>query len=183
MGKYTLSGDNKILIRYEGEEKIVNIPECIMQIGEHAFENCIQLEEIVIPSNIKNIKEFAFSGCKNLKRVKLHDDISFENNVFYDCPSLLHDIVCNHKLIRVPMSYVWEYVVAKDIDTIVGGAFQGCNEITNVSVYPELKAIGNIKFDELISFQIGYNVAIVKKNKKYGAVSLDGEETVSTIYD
>ena len=183
MGKYTLSEDNKILIRYEGEEKKVNIPECIMQIGEHAFENCIQLEEIIIPSNIKIIEEFAFSGCKNLKRVKLHDDISFENNVFYDCPSLLHDIVCNHKLIRVPMSYVWEYVVAKDINTIVGGAFQGCNGITNVLVYPKLKAIGSIKFDELISIQIGHNVAIAKKNEKYGAISLDGEDIVPAIYD
>ena len=47
----------------------------VLQIGSHAFENCVSLEIFVAGSSLENIKEFAFNGCLALNKVELNEGL------------------------------------------------------------------------------------------------------------
>lgn len=78
------------------------IPNDIQTIGEHAFDDCIDLISIDIPHSVKNINEFAFYKCRNLSSVTLHNGISniraraFENTNLKSIyiPESIQEIQC-----------------------------------------------------------------------------------------
>jgi len=51
----------------------VILPAGLMQIGEHAFEECTNLLEINIPGTVKSISPFSFSYCFKLTNVILNE--------------------------------------------------------------------------------------------------------------
>ena len=48
-----------------------HLEEGIKEIGEHAFENCSNLESVYLPSTITSVGDYAFAGCYNLERADL----------------------------------------------------------------------------------------------------------------
>ena len=60
----------KILSKYQGSDRIVNIPEDIDLISLRAFENA-DIEAVVFPQNVSTISDFAFCGCRNLTRIEI----------------------------------------------------------------------------------------------------------------
>lgn len=63
-----------VLRSYKGEEKVVFVPDGIQVIGDSAFEENGNLEEVILPKSVKSIRDSAFSRCVNLKRVRWADD-------------------------------------------------------------------------------------------------------------
>ncbi len=72
-GGYTLRS-------YKGEEKVVYVPDGIQVIGDRAFEENGNLEEVILPQSVKSIRDSAFLGCVNLKCVRWADDVEQEKN-------------------------------------------------------------------------------------------------------
>ncbi len=67
----------------------VDIPECIVEIGEKAFEGNTRLRQVDIPSSISVLRSFVFACCNNLSVVNLPEHlVSIEDNAFYRCPQL-----------------------------------------------------------------------------------------------
>lgn len=50
--------------------RFIDIPENITQICSSAFEDCEDLETVILPKTIKQIQHYAFSGCTHLKTIK-----------------------------------------------------------------------------------------------------------------
>lgn len=60
--------ENGVLIKYSGEELIVSIPNCVVELSDLCFAG-IDMEEIIVPSTVEKISEVAFIETPNLKRI------------------------------------------------------------------------------------------------------------------
>ena len=45
----------------------------LKDIGKNAFQNCKNLQQVVLPVTLKYIREGAFAGCKELVEIKFND--------------------------------------------------------------------------------------------------------------
>ena len=53
----------------------VNLPNSLTSIGEHAFEECINLASITIPSQVTTIGNGAFAECTNLRSITMEPTV------------------------------------------------------------------------------------------------------------
>ena len=68
--------------------KSVEIPETVTLIGEGAFQDCMRLESLNLPSKIKMIYPYTFDGCTNLKGVTIPAGVTYIGmEAFADCES------------------------------------------------------------------------------------------------
>lgn len=85
------SGDKVTQIKayaFAGYEKVksIKIPETVTVIGEGAFQDCINLESVNLPSKITMIYSYTFCGCKNLKGTTIPSDVQYiGEEAFADC--------------------------------------------------------------------------------------------------
>ncbi len=73
IGKYAFYQYNKILCftTKTSKMKTLSLPKTLKTIGEYAFFQCDELEELVIPQTVDTVKEMAFTGCRGLETVKI----------------------------------------------------------------------------------------------------------------
>ena len=77
--------NGSLLVAYNGNEKVVSIPNGIETIAKDAFLNNTTMERVVFPASVTRIEPFAFWGCSSLKEVsfgkglKRIDDYAFAN--------------------------------------------------------------------------------------------------------
>lgn len=72
----------KVVLPTPGDKETYTIPN-------KCFENCTQLEEVVIPDGVTSIGSEAFSGCSNLKYVYIGADCtSIGDDAFTGCKSV-----------------------------------------------------------------------------------------------
>jgi transcriptional regulator with XRE-family HTH domain len=85
------SGDKVTQIKayaFAGYEKVksIKIPETVTVIGEGAFQDCINLESVNLPSKITMIYSYTFCGCKNLKGTTIPSGVQYiGEEAFADC--------------------------------------------------------------------------------------------------
>ena len=68
--------ENGVLLRYDGTETHVTIPEGVTEIEGYSFYERQNLEEVTIPEGVTKIKPGAFFHCVNLKRVFLPEGLT-----------------------------------------------------------------------------------------------------------
>ena len=58
-------------------------------IEEKAFENCVSLESITLPTGLTHIAYFAFSGCIGLNDIYIPQTVKILSHMaFFKCPYL-----------------------------------------------------------------------------------------------
>lgn len=133
--------------------KKVIFHEKVTCIGNGAFEGCVNLEEVHIPSHITFLGytldnpdelgySYVFSGCENLKKVtfdenSLDADIETWNGLFKGCRSLKEVSLSNHMhSIDISMfedcESLEEIVLPDSVTVIAQNAFKGCSQLKNV---------------------------------------------------
>ena len=113
--------EDGVLVKYTGEDVVVEIPagvtaigsnafngnktmtdlimpDSVVTIGEHAFERCVKLKNITFSQNLQEIKYEAFVGCKVLKEVHLPDSICVIGGAAFGACSKLQTVTCNSKV-------------------------------------------------------------------------------------
>ncbi len=95
---------------------IVDFPESVEKIGEHAFEGCSALTEIIVPNTVTVIGDSAFAGCSALADVTLS--------------TALTDIGAN----AFNGSSITSIDVPYNVKTIGAGAFANCSALTAINV-------------------------------------------------
>ncbi len=139
---------NGELRKYKGSDAIVEIPaDVCYKIGDHAFENCDFIQEVIIPDNIREVGSYAFDGCKNLKKVNIPDGVSMLGyRAFGGCDSL-EKIVLPSKLSYMMGAFnechhLKEVVIPEGITEIMDSTFNGCGSLTEIRLPKSLKKSG-----------------------------------------
>ena len=100
------------------------------ELGTKAFEGCIKMKEVTIPSTVKTIGEYAFSNCRELKKVSLNEGLeNIANGAFNECEGL--------ESIEIPntVRYINDY------------AFKGCYRLATINMGTGVKRIGKSCFE------------------------------------
>lgn len=153
---------NSRLMKYNGKDKIVNIPLGIDSIESCAFWDNQFIEEVNIPEHVVNIGGDTFYNCKNLKKVNIPRDCTLMgNNPFAGCPEIK---ITNHSksfilidgilytkdlktLIYYPMNDSRkEYVVPEGVEVICKHVFFLCNQLEKIVLPSTLKKMENNPF-------------------------------------
>lgn len=129
--------EGSTLVKYQGTEKNVSIPNTVETIGRGAFEENKNIELVVVPNSVKNIEPYAFWGCDNLDTVVLGKGLEAVGDyAFAGCKGL------------VQMS------IPSNVTTIGIQAFGDCVNLKDISIPPETGTIHETAFDGCVVLTI-----------------------------
>lgn len=115
IGDYTMDGDT--LVKYNGTEATVTVPNSVRTIGHEAFSGNTSITEVVIPSSVTKVDFSAFENCPNLLKVTMGSNVkTIGASAFSGCTSL--------KSISLP---------AKTSE-LGSGAFAKCSSLSNIPI-------------------------------------------------
>lgn len=102
-----------------------------VEIGERAFENCSDLESVILSDDLAEISNGMFNSCKKLEKIKLPKNLeAICDSAFASCSAL--------KEIEIPDG-------VKRIDDM---AFAGCTNLERVSIPDSVTRIGKNVFKD-----------------------------------
>ena len=162
-GEYAVSGDG-VLVRYQGTDTAVKVPENVKRIAPHAFissktrsvtipesvysidpyafADCVGLEKVTFNDGLVMIGDGAFRGCKALSEVDTPPTLSYlGQGAFGGDSSLKGASVCGNELTLSYNAFKGctglNYVHLSDgVTDILDNAFDGCTALEGVSVAP-----------------------------------------------
>lgn len=91
---YECKDSSVAIVDYQGNNKHIQIPSHIqgmpvVEIGENAFERCVELVSVTIPKTVSIIQKRAFSFCENLEYLYIANGVSvIEEEAFVNCDRL-----------------------------------------------------------------------------------------------
>ena len=135
------------LIKYTGQDNIVNIPNSVTSIGDGAFSGYTGLTSVTIPNSVTRFGSFAFYGCTGLTSVTIPNSVTSIDCAFEGCTGLTS--------ITIPNS----------VTSIGSQAFLGCIGLTSITIPNSVTHIGRWAFSDcknLTNIIIGDNVKYVK---------------------
>lgn len=116
--------------------KSIEIPENVESIGDGCFENCKELENIVINGNVFLIGDNAFSGCYKLREIYIADSVKDIGRTSFSGCTSLETVYMSRNVVYIPekcfenctalSSFTWE----ADSKLIGKLAFAGCTSLT-----------------------------------------------------
>lgn len=141
---------------YEGQEYAV------ARIGDRAFFDCRELNEVIIPSAVSEIGKWAFAWCDALTGISLPSALtSVSADAFDGCYALttinssgenfssVDGVAFSNdrsKLVVFPPAYEGSYDVPESTTEISDRAFGGCSFIRHVTLPPYVNTIGKHAF-------------------------------------
>lgn len=125
---FTIKGGK--LVKYNGAEAVVSVPDTVEIIGEGAFEENSVVEKIILPDSVKKIEAYAFWKCDRLKTVILGKGIKQVGDfAFMNCTGL--------ETMTIPSS----------VQSIGIKAFADCRGFEEITIPPEVTQISDDAFD------------------------------------
>lgn len=123
----------------------------IEEIGNSAFKGCTGLTEFSVPSDTEVIGHHAFEGCSNLETLIIWGEPDIGEYAFADCVSLTEiSIGSDTKNVG---AHAFEgctgvkSLIIWGVEIIGDYAFAECTEIEDVSIPSDVLSIGNHAFD------------------------------------
>ncbi len=141
-------------------EEII-IPDTVKNIDMYAFYRCAMLKVIIIPDSVINIGIEAFCGCRALKRAVLPSSIKFiKQGLFSDCVNL--------QTVNIP----------QNVASLGDMAFNNCHKLNDVVLPEKLGYLGEYAFNNCN----GLTKIIIPKNViRIGGYAFSGCSAVTEI--
>ena len=163
----------------------VSLPQGITTIGQNAFIGCSLLTTITIPNSVTSIGDYAFNGCSSLFSITIPNSItSIGALTFYECSGLDAPVYNNHVFAYMPTSYSGVYTIPEGIESIAGGAFANCTDLTSVTIPNSVTYIGTYAFyvcSSLTSVTIPNSVTSIAYGAFYGCSGLTSIEIPNSV--
>ncbi len=115
VGDYTMDGTT--LIKYNGSESSLTLPNSVAVIGAEAFTGNTNLREVIMPERVAEIGFSAFENCTNLNKVVIGESVrTIGSSAFSGCTKLSE--------INIP----------KKTRSIGSAAFAKCSSLSTIDV-------------------------------------------------
>lgn len=145
----TAENDDIERCRYRARQDIagITIKDGVDHIRYSAFENCRNLESIIIPQSVKSIGTLSFGGCVKLTTIELPDNLEkLEWGAFKNCEKLESITVPGGIGIVERETFrgcknLKSAVICEGIEIIERDAFSCCTELTTLTLPASLKSI------------------------------------------
>ena len=132
----------------------ITLPNSLIEIEDSAFENCAILEKVIMGDNVEVVGEYAFANCMELTDINLSNNlIELGQWSFKDCTSL--------KEIKIP----------EKVKIIKKETFLNCISLQKIELSEGLEVIDNMAFLDLRSLE---SINIPKTVIKIGDTSFSG---------
>ncbi|WP_165043231.1 leucine-rich repeat domain-containing protein [Adlercreutzia sp. ZJ138] len=141
------------LERYRGEGRaVVEVPEGVTRLADGAFEDCTDVECVVLPSTLERVGNRAFKGCTSLTSIKLPESVHVVGkDAFLGCSSLTRATLPS-SLTAIPATMFSRCLKLEHVDgaenaTSIGlGAFRSCAKIRSIDMFACVTTIGKDAF-------------------------------------
>lgn len=126
------------LLKYDGKDANVEIPEEITWIAPEAFYRNETLKNVKLPSKITTIEENTFYGCSELEAVAIPDQVTMIGKSAFDECTVLKSVTFG-KSLKVIKDHAFasvnirNFTIPSGIQKIEIGAFAGINQIGTVT--------------------------------------------------
>lgn len=133
--------------------KIVEIPETVVEIGDYAFLNFRQLEEIKIPNSVKRIGDWSFSWCTSLQEVYIPDSVEYIGNSAFNNSYNIVKVRLSNNLtelksgIFLSCNKIENIVIPNKVTKIEREAFRLCTSLSTITIPSSITTIGGDAFD------------------------------------
>lgn len=120
----------------------VTIPESVTSIGNRAFAGSHQLKSITIPAGVTSMGQQVFADCLGLAEIK----VEYGNKNY----TSLDGVLCNYEkteIIKCPPAKTGSFHIPESATTVDENAFQGCTELTDVTIPESVTSIGKRAFE------------------------------------
>ena len=141
----------------------------LKDIGYRAFEKCVSLREIKLPSFVTRIQHDAFYGCTSATALELSDCLTtIDYNAFAGCTSLTGTLNLPNTLVTIGNSafnncYMLknELIIPEKVTQIGSNAFWNCSRITRIDIPQSVTWMGEKAFFQCIRVaEINYNGSV-----------------------
>lgn len=172
MTEFVIKGN--VLVKYNGHDKQVVVPEGIVEIGAEAFKDCLTTESVILPdtleaigsmaffaSGVKSVKipngvetigRMAFCCCRSLLTVALGASVKCVGAGAFESASKLYKVEFNKGLLSVEKrafadcKSLTSAVIPAGIKELSDGVFSGCGNLQSVVLSEGLEEIGEHAF-------------------------------------
>ena len=153
------------LLKYDGKDANVEIPEEITWIAPEAFYRNETLKNVKLPSKITTIEENTFYGCSELEAVIIPDQVNMIGKSAFDECTVLKSVTFG-KSLKVIKDHAFasvnirNFTIPSGIQKIETGAFAGINQIGTVTFEGSTKYVATDAFMNSTGIKLVYKKGI-----------------------
>ena len=153
------------LLKYDGKDANVEIPEEITWIAPEAFYRNETLKNVKLPSKITTIEENTFYGCSELEAVVIPDQVNMIGKSAFDECTVLKSVTFG-KSLKVIKDQAFasvnirNFTIPSGIQKIETGAFAGINQIGTVTFEGSTKYVAADAFMNSTGIKLVYKKGI-----------------------
>lgn len=153
------------LLKYDGKDANVEIPEEITWIAPEVFYRNETLKNVKLPSKITTIEENTFYGCSELEAVIIPDQVTMIGKSAFDECTVLKSVTFG-KSLKVIKDHAFasvnirNFTIPSGIQKIETGAFAGINQIGTVTFEGSTKYVATDAFMNSTGIKLVYKKGI-----------------------
>ncbi len=156
--EYTIvDGSYAVITKYNGTDANVTIPKeiCgypVQIIGERAFFECLEIENVTIPAGVTKIQPNAFNNCRSMTSVKIPNTVkSIGEYAFHGCESLVSAVIPEGITTIEESTFgtcydLMRVTLPNSLTKIENNAFYACTSLTSIRIPDGVTSIGDQVF-------------------------------------
>ncbi len=168
--------ENGTLVKYEGKDTYVTLPENVTVIGDEAFSDCKGLVGITLPKGLESIEDYAFCNCDNMADLQIPDSVTHIGRSAFSMCTEIEQIEIPDSVQGSIGERTFFYCTAlssvkigNGVTSIANDAFRECTSLSKITIHNSVQNIGENAFEgcgELtICTEIGSYAAKYAKSK------------------